>query len=259
MKWRPDAPAGMYAAEAAGLRALAEASSVEPGQGTRLRVPEVVVVSDDDAWLLLEYVEQGYRRGRTDETLGRELAQLHESSTRNATFGWSHDNWIGSVPQRNEQNPSWAAFWRDERILPQLGRARSNGYFASARDGGDRMDALLEVLGSLLSDIETPSLLHGDLWGGNAYADSDGRPVLIDPAVYRGDAEVDLAMTELFGGFGPRFYDAYSEIRAISAAYRTYRRDLYQLYYLLVHVNLFGEGYVANSLQAAGRVLSEVG
>ncbi len=259
MKWRPDAPAGMYAAEAAGLRALARTSPSEPGPETRLRIPEVLVVSDDNGWLLLEWVERGDRSEKTDETLGRQLAQLHGSSRTDAVFGWTHDNWIGSLPQRNQQNSSWSAFWRDERIAIQLGRARSNGYFASVDDGGDRMDALVEVLGSLLSDIHTPSLLHGDLWGGNTYADSDGRPVLIDPAVYCGDAEVDLAMTELFGGFGPGFYDAYSEVRAISPAYQAYRRDLYQLYYLLVHVNLFGEGYVADALRAADRVLSEVG
>ena len=259
MKWRPDAPAGMYAAEAAGLRALAGTSAGELGQGARLRVPDVVVVPDDNAWLLLEYVERGDRNEQTDATLGRELAQLHGSSITDATFGWTHDNWIGSILQRNQQNPSWSAFWRDERIAIQLGHARSNGYFASAYDGGDRMDALVDVLGSLLKDIHTPSLLHGDLWRGNTYADSNGRPVLIDPAVYYGDPEVDLAMTELFGGFSSRFYDAYSEVRAISLAYHAYRRDLYQLYYLLVHVNLFGEGYVADSLRAADRVLSEVG
>jgi fructosamine-3-kinase len=103
-----------------------------------------------------------------------------------------------------------------------------------------------------------PHLLHGDLWGGNAYADADGSPVLIDPAVYRGHGEVDLAMTELFGGFGTRFYEAYDEVETISDAYRCYRRDLYQLYYLLVHVNLFGRQYARRTASAAARVVSDL-
>lgn len=117
------------------------------------------------------------------------------------------------------------------------------------------MDRLLGAITLALDDVDTPALVHGDLWSGNAFADPSGRPVLIDPAVYLGDGEVDLAMTELFGGFGTRFYDAYHDVRSISEAYHAYRRDLYQLYYLLVHVNLFGGAYVAGSLRAAERVL----
>ena len=116
------------------------------------------------------------------------------------------------------------------------------------------MDELLDAIDPALDDVDTPSLVHGDLWSGNTYADVSGRPVLIDPAVYLGDGEVDLAMTELFGGFGTRFYDAYHDVRSISDAYHAYRRDLYQLYYLLVHVELFGAGYVAATAAAARAV-----
>ncbi len=120
-------------------------------------------------------------------------------------------------------------------------------------------DQVLEVIPHALDDVERPGLLHGDLWGGNWYASEDGLPVLIDPAVYRGHGEVDLAMSELFGGFEPGFYAAYDERHGISAAYRAYRRDLYQLYYLLVHVNLFGASYVAACLGAARGFLAGTG
>ena len=249
----------MYAAEANGLGALAHATAHPPADDLGIRIPEVLSVAVDGTWLLLDYVAPGLRSERTHELLGRCLARIHAAPTDDTSFGWVHDNWIGNLPQSNPADPSWAAFWRDARLVPQLELARSRGYFTSSRDGGDRMDDLLELLEPALSDVEVPSLLHGDLWGGNAYADTDGRPVLIDPAVYRGDGEVDLAMTELFGGFGARFYAAYDEVRPISDEYRSYRRDLYQLYYLLVHVNLFGTSYVAGSLSAAERVLSEVG
>ena len=118
------------------------------------------------------------------------------------------------------------------------------------------MDRLVEVIPDALTDVERGELLHGDLWSGNAYATVDGAPGIIDPAVYRGDGEVDLAMTELFGGFGQRFYEAYNAVLPISRAYEVFKRDLYQLYYLLVHVNLFGASYERGSLAAASRVLN---
>jgi fructosamine-3-kinase len=168
-------------------------------------------------------------------------------------FGWTRDNRIGSLEQSNQQSEDWAAFWRDRRIAPQLALARANGF---ARDAV--FDALVEVVPSALADVVHPELLHGDLWGGNWFTDEGGAPVLIDPAVYRGHGEVDLAMTELFGGFGAAFYDAYRDVRGISSAYAAHRKDLYQLYYLLVHVNLFGAGYEARSLAAARAVVAEL-
>ena len=266
LKWRDDPPPGMYAAEAEGLTALSTAASRTSGQNLYggadtggIRTPRVVRVGPDNAWLMLDFVPAGPRGLRSDENLGRGLAAIHATPTVQPSFGWERDNWIGHLPQRNSPNSIWGRFWRDVRIAPQLELARSRGFFRSTEEGGRKMDDLLGVVDSALADVKEPSLLHGDLWSGNAYADAEGRPVLIDPAVYRGDGEVDLAMTELFGGFGTRFYDAYREARPISSAYHAYRRDLYQLYYLLVHVNLFGASYLAGALRAVDRVLSEVG
>ena len=131
---------------------------------------------------------------------------------------------------------------------------------ALGRHEREILERAVTLIPRALEDVDEgpPHLLHGDLWGGNAYADADGAPVLIDPAVYRGHGEVDLAMTELFGGFGGRFYDAYDEVNPISAAYRCYRRELYQLYYLLVHVNLFGQQYARRTASAAARVVAHL-
>ena len=190
-----------------------------------------------------------------DEALGRGLAALH-SAPRDEGFGWANDNWIGSLPQANSTSTSWTDFWRDRRLVPQLEAARAGDHLAGP--SGQILDRLLELLPQALADLEgsSPALIHGDLWSGNAYPDESGAPVIIDPAVYAGHGEVDLAMTELFGGFGRRFYAAYDEVLAITDAYDAYRRDLYQLYYLLVHVNLFGAGYVSETLGAASRVVS---
>jgi len=247
LKWNRSAPAGMFAAEADGLRALRAASP--------LRVPEPVAVGDDGttSWLLMEHIVAGTVGGDVLSRLGRGVAEMHSVDSGD-TFGWELNNWIGSLDQANEPVPTWADFWRDRRIAPQLALARSQG---RARDSA--FDALLDVIPDALADVHRPDLLHGDLWGGNWFAGTVGEPVLIDPAVYRGHGEVDLAMSELFGGFGSAFFDAYHEVRGITPAYDAYRRALYQLYYLLVHVNLFGGAYEAASLGAAREVLAEVG
>lgn len=169
-------------------------------------------------------------------------------------FGFGRDNWIGSLEQQNDVSERWGDFWRDRRIEPQLSLARARG---RARDAD--FDALLDVIPSALADIERPELVHGDLWGGNWFPSEQDEAVIIDPAVYRGHGEVDLAMSELFGGFGATFYDAYNGVRTVDRAYGAYRKHLYQLYYLLVHVNLFGTAYEAGSLHAARSVLSELG
>ncbi|MCG6956054.1 MAG: fructosamine kinase family protein [Gemmatimonadetes bacterium] len=253
LKWNPRAPEGLFEAEADGLRALAA-----PG---KLRVPAPLANgggSDGPRWLLMEYVAQGSRAPDFDELLGRGLAALHRSGARRGALGWHRDNWIGSLDQSNRESSSWACFWRDQRIAPQLQRARERGHLAGR--GGQILDRVLDVIPAALADVDDapPHLLHGDLWGGNVYAGPGGEPVVIDPAVYRGHGEVDLAMTELFGGFGPGFYDAYDGTVGITPAYHAYRRELYQLYYLLVHVNLFGASYEGSTVRAAGRVLSEV-
>jgi len=261
LKWNRQVPGDFFAPEVAGLQAL-RAAAGDAGEGARLRVPEPLAAGggpETPAWLLLEWIEPG-RAGRDhDEELGRGLARLHQAGADGPLFGWERDGWIGSLPQANDPAPAWADFWRDRRLEPQVRAARDAGRLP----GGDG-----ELLDRLLGAVERalppegdfgPHLLHGDLWGGNAYADTAGAPVLVDPAVYRGHAEVDLAMMELFGGFGAGVWDAYQEVRTIPEAYDAYRRDLYQLFYLLVHLNLFGASYLAGTTAAARRVLRAVG
>ena len=234
----------MFEAEANGLEALRGAGTVH--------VPEPLARGGGDgapAWLLLEYVAAGAPAADYAQRLGASLAELHQAELAPG-FGWASDNWIGSLPQANDERASWPDFWRDLRIVPQLELARSRGFLRS-----DTMERLIDVIPEALTGVERGGLLHGDLWSGNAYATTDGTPVIIDPAVFRGDGEVDLAMTELFGGFGRHFYEAYDATQPISREYEAFRRDLYQLYYLLVHVNLFGASYESGSLAAASRVV----
>ena len=255
LKWNEAAPAGMMAAEADGLAALRAADV--------LRVPDTLGHGEDGGvqWLLLELVPQGRAAAGYAAAVGRGLAALHEAD--GGGWGWERDNFIGSLPQANDpptgaNGGAWTTFWRERRLLPQLRLARQGGYLA--RPGGDVLDRLLDRLDAVLAgaDDAGPSLLHGDLWGGNAYPDPEGAPVIIDPAVYRGHGEVDLAMTELFGGFPAGYLDAYDEARPIDPAYRSHRRACYQLYYLLVHVNLFGTSYEGRTLRAAEEALAGV-
>jgi fructosamine-3-kinase len=273
LKWNAAAPPGMFAAEADGLASLALAGELRvpkaiawdpggttrgPGGGRSARAAE----GDPGlSWLLLEYLAPGRVSRFAEEALGRGLARLHTAGARAGvgasaeadTFGWHRDNWIGSLPQDNTPTPSWADFWRDRRIMPQLDAARRRGHFA---EGGAAsiMLRVLDAIPGALGYVAQPELVHGDLWGGNWFTSESEDPVLIDPAVYLGHGEVDLAMSELFGGFGDSFYRAYRDERGIPAEYDGYRRDLYQLYYLLVHVNLFGASYEPGALRAARRV-----
>jgi fructosamine-3-kinase len=248
VKWNPRAPAGLFAAEADGLRALAAARA--------LRVPEVIAVGGGDhgpPWLLLEFVEAGRPARDYAERLGHGLAALHRSAGSSA-WGWERDNFIGPLPQSNASAATWGELWRDERLEPQASMARARGHFGS--QDAALLDRVIERTPELLADLdEAPSLLHGDLWGGNVFADGDGRPVLIDPAVYRGHREVDLAMSELFGGFPSGWPSAYDDAWAIDPGYARFRRALYQLYYLLVHVNLFGASYESGCIRAAKEAL----
>jgi fructosamine-3-kinase len=231
---RADAQA-MFSAEADSLEVLRAAN--------RVRVPRVRAVSvahnQPFAWLLLEWLEPGRAANDNWEELGRSLAMLHR--VQSDRFGWPTSNYIGSLRQSNTTSANWPSFWRDERILPQAAVLRS--------DQRARVDALMRHVEDFagIGNLEGASLVHGDLWAGNAHGMADGGIALIDPASYYGHREVDLAMAELFGGFSPHFYDAYDEAWPLEPGHEQ-RRALYQLYYQLVHVNLFGESYVSGAM-----------
>lgn len=243
IKYHPTAPKSMLPREARGLCYLAEANA--------LAVPEVLAVSEEQttgpAFLVLEYLESGRRRKGFDETLGRGLAELHRFGSPG--FGLDHDNFIGSLPQSNRMQPSWPEFYQRQRLQPLLDRALASG-LANAELAA-RFERLFAKLDELCGPPEPPARLHGDLWGGNLHENSDGDPVLIDPAVYGGHREMDLAMMRLFGGFGPAVFAAYQEAHPLAPGHAE-RVDLYQLYPLMVHLNLFGRGY----LSGVERVLS---
>lgn len=234
----------MFEAEAAGLDELAAADAV--------RVPRPVCLGAEDgrSFLVLEYLDLRGDGAAAEERLGRELAALHRVTR--PRYGWIRDNTIGATLQPNGAADDWTAFWRERRIGFQLELAARRGR------GGELLRKgrlLLERLDTLLGDHAPPaSLLHGDLWGGNWSVDASGRPVLFDPAVYFGDRETDLAMTGLFGGFGPRFYAAYEEAWPLEPGYGE-RRALYNLYHVLNHLNLFGGGYLGQALALLDRLL----
>lgn len=270
-KWNPAPLPGFFATEARGLTHLADTGA--------LRVPQVMGFGEGEGgepgWLVLEFIPRGGPAPGYGETMGRGLAALHRArggvaregaksvaegaqaaGEKAESYGWEESNYIGSLSQSNATSPVWGEFWRDERIYPQAEKAREAGYFPGRE--GEEVDALLDALPHLLEGAgnDGPSLLHGDLWSGNVYPGPAGEPVLIDPSVYRGHREVDLAMSELFGGFPSSFYHAYNEAWPISPRYDAVRRDAYQLYYLLVHVNLFGFGYTGSSMSAVRRLLA---
>jgi fructosamine-3-kinase len=238
VKTNDRSPRGMFAAEARGLSWLAEAGA--------LRIPKVVAVAaPDDArqFLILELVATGVPARDFDEKLGRGLAALHRRGAPG--FGLDHDNFIGSLPQTNAPASGWPDFYRARRLEAQLRRAADQGRASSRmRQGFDRLFGLLD---ELCGPAEPPARLHGDLWGGNLLVDREGGPCLIDPAVYGGHREIDLAMMRLFGGFDARAFAAYDESFPLASGAEE-RVPLYQLYPLLVHVNLFGGGY-ANSVE----------
>lgn len=232
--------ADMFSAEEEGLKALAASGGIQAAKPLLSGCdPEA-----DCAFLLLEYIREGKRTSSFWDGFGRALACLHRQETGTLVpggiYGFFRDTYIGRNLQRNRPHDSWIPFFRDERLKVQFDMA---GHWFDTQDR-KRIGDLLADLDRFLIEPERPSLLHGDLWAGNFLAGRNGEAVLIDPAVYVGCAEADLAMTELFGGFSPRFYDAYREVHPVPYGYRD-RRDLYNLYHLLNHLNLFGGGYLA--------------
>lgn len=234
----------MLEAEAAGLEALASAGSV--------RVPAVRALGStaDAAFLALEWIDRGPLDARVEGKLGERLAEQHRHAA--PRFGFGEDNYIGRTLQVNGWMDDWATFFRERRLRPQLTLAKTNGF-----DFGSAGQQLLAATAALLDHHPQASLLHGDLWGGNWFPDEHGEPVIFDPAVYHGDREADLAMTQLFGGFGPAFYHAYERAMPLPPGADT-RRELYNLYHILNHANLFGAGYAHQARSMIDRLLAQV-
>ncbi|MCF7989325.1 MAG: fructosamine kinase family protein [Thiohalocapsa sp.] len=235
----------MFEAERDGLSAMAETGSI------RVPRPLCTGVSGSQAFIAMEYIPLGGRSAAV--RAGAELAAMHRAASDR--FGWHRDNTIGSTPQPNDRSADWVEFWRRHRLGFQLDLAARNGHRGRLSERGAR---LMEKLPALIDHAPMPSLLHGDLWGGNIGTAADGAPVIFDPACYYGDREADIAMTELFGGFGAPFYDAYNGAWPLEPGYRT-RRTLYNLYHILNHLNLFGGGYRSQAETMIDRLLAEVG
>ncbi|MFZ2404917.1 MAG: fructosamine kinase family protein [Methylobacter sp.] len=237
----------MFEAEAAGLEALAQTQAI--------RVPKPIACgkTPDHAFLVLEYVALNNLNSRAAQLLGQQLAQLHLQ--KQPYFGWHRDNTIGSTAQVNGQYHDWIAFWQQQRLGHQLALAAAKGYGGRLQTLGEKLCA---DLGPLFSGYRPqPALVHGDLWGGNAAADEQGKPVIYDPACYFGDRETDLAMTELFGGFGPAFYQAYQAVYPLDPGYAT-RKTLYNLYHILNHLNLFGQSYLHQAENMINKLLADL-
>lgn len=233
-------------AEKEGLEALRAAGAV--------RVPAVVGEGRDGerSWLLLEWLDLSALGDPAGAALGEALAALHRLAQ--PRFGWERDNFIGGSVQRNGWSDDWLAFWREKRLAAQLRLAASNRLPSRMIDRGERLAADCEAF--FRGYEPARSLLHGDLWGGNAGALPDGTPAIFDPAVYVGDREADVAMTTLFGGFPAGFHAAYQSAWPLHEGYRFARRDLYNTYHLLNHANLFAGGYVAQAADAIERSLA---
>ncbi|NOQ77322.1 MAG: phosphotransferase [Methylococcaceae bacterium] len=237
----------MFEAEAQGLEEMRALNCV--------RIPEVICYGKDSnhSYLVLEYIKLGSLQGNVGRLLGKQLAKLHSHSQ--AYFGWDINNTIGSTPQHNNREHDWLTFWQQHRLGAQLKIAAKNGFSGRLQDKGQQLQTKLHVF----FEGYTPesSLLHGDLWGGNAASDPQGNPVIFDPACYYGDRETDIAMTELFGGFGADFYSAYQAEYPLDSAYKT-RKTLYNLYHIINHVNLFGGGYLSQAESMIDQLLAEI-
>ncbi len=238
LKYNPSTSNDMFIKEANGLKELAKANAI--------RIPEVL--SFDEDYILLEYISSGNKKKYFFEEFGRSFAEMHKFTSE--SFGFYEDNYIGSNPQKNipdeKEKTSWVIFYFNKRILFQLQLAEKLGNSTEElRKGISKLENIIE---EIIGDTkDKPSLLHGDLWGGNYMVDENGNAVLIDPAVYYGHREADLGMTKLFGGFSSEFYRAYNEAFPLEDGYE-YRENIYKLYHVLNHLNLFGGGYYSQAL-----------
>ncbi|MCF7970906.1 MAG: fructosamine kinase family protein [Methylococcaceae bacterium] len=223
----------MFEVEALGLHDLASTHT--------LRIPEPICsgTAGENAFLVLEYVVLHSLSKRSQQQLGEQLARLHQ--IQQDYFGWHHDNYIGSNLQKNSRKNDWVHFWQEQRLAVQFELAKKNGYTGKLQALGAE---LYELVPQFFSSYQpSASLLHGDLWSGNASADEQGQAIIYDPACYYGDREADIAMTELFGGYSHDFYAAYDAVWPLDSGYKA-RKSLYNLYHILNHLNLFGSGYL---------------
>lgn len=237
----------MFVAEAEALMALQATATV------RVPAPICWGSADNVTYLVQEYLELGPSSESSAALLGKQLAKLHHHT--GSHYGWHRDNTIGTTPQINLINDNWLHFWREQRLNYQLRLAAQHGFGGSLQRKGERLSDSLALV--LADHNPPPTLVHGDLWSGNHATLHDDQPVIFDPASYYGDRETDLAMTELFGGYSPRFYAAYREHFPLDQGYRL-RKTLYNLYHILNHVNLFGGGYAAQAEHMMDSLLSEV-
>ena len=233
LKWNTSADSNMFVVEEKGLNLLNSAE-------TALRVPQVFTIGKTDdgtGFLLEEFIEEGRAKSKSAESFGKALAALHQHHEKN--YGLDHDNYIGRLPQSNSWKENWIDFFIEERMQPQLKMATDTGKLG--RKTVSHFESMYKKLTDIFPD-EPPSLLHGDLWGGNYFYDESGNATIYDPAVYYGHREIELAFTHLFGGFSSSFYNAYEESYPIKSGF-SQRKDVYNLYPLLVHTNLFGGSY----------------
>jgi protein-ribulosamine 3-kinase len=235
----------MFVAEAAGLDAIAATNTI--------RVPHPIArgCAGGQSYLVMEHLELSAHGDA--KLLGVQVSALHRCTGKQ--FGFAQDNFIGTTPQPNNWMNDWINFWREQRLGFQLRLAAQNGHGSQLQRLGDKLMDMLPAF--FASYTPQPSLLHGDLWSGNHAFLADGAPTIFDPATYYGDRECDLAMTELFGGYSSDFYATYRAAYPLDAGYAT-RRDLYNLYHILNHANLFGGGYARQAEQMMQRLLSEV-
>lgn len=235
----------MFAAEAKGLQLLASSKT--------LRVPEPVCYGEDESqsYIVMEYLEMNGRANQRE--LGEQLAAMHQVTAMQ--FGWEIDNTIGATHQPNAWSDNWLSFWSDQRLAYQLQLAAKNGYGGELQSLGERL--LLEMPKLFVGREIKASMLHGDLWGGNAAGLKDGTPVIFDPAFYYGDRETDLAMTYVFGGFTAEFYDAYQGVLPLDDGFDV-RKTFYNIYHIVNHLNMFGGGYHGQAIHMMEQVLAEI-
>tara|TARA_Y100001935_G_C17311632_1_gene516936 strand:- start:9714 stop:10592 length:879 start_codon:yes stop_codon:yes gene_type:complete len=235
----------IFHSEIEGLYALSKTESFD--------IPKILCLEEFEnySFLIMEYIQPTRCNKEKIALAGENLAKMH--ALKNIKFGWESDNFIGTTIQINSWTDSWKEFFKENRLKFQLDLAIKNGYFKNMYE---RNELFLEKCSSLLNHYPEASLLHGDLWNGNFFCGKEGELLIFDPAVYFGDHEADLAMTELFGGFGQDFYDAYQSILPLSEEYKI-RKKLYNLYHILNHLNLFGGVYENQANEMINYLVSE--